>query len=183
MKFSHFLFLLIFTLIACKSKISEDIVPVVAKPQTVSSEVKVKQQFEIDSITSIDTSNEIEEMIVQEVDSIKTKPIKKNYSEITFESLSIDLDTITEGDIVNKKFNFTNSSQQPLKIYKTDVSCGCTVPSYPFLDIMPGEKGFIGVTYNSVGKEGLQKPQIKVYTNTKDSPITLNLNVYVQNQE
>ncbi len=63
---------------------------------------------------------------------------------------------IVEGDIIKKKFIFTNTGKAPLQIIGAEASCGCARPTAPFLDIAPGESGEIGITYNSVNKDGDQ---------------------------
>jgi len=45
--------------------------------------------------------------------------------------------------------------------------------SLPFIDIEPGETGYIGVTFNSVNKKGLQKPEIILRSNAIQSEISL----------
>lgn len=94
----------------------------------------------------------------------KTTSYKK--AKIHFEELTWNFGEITEGDIIEKKFKFTNTGDVPLKIKATSATCGCTRPSFPFLDIAPGDSHFIGVTYNSVGKDGEQNPEVTVESNT-----------------
>ena len=96
----------------------------------------------------------------------KKKTVIKKRPKITFEEMTWDFGEITEGDIVEKKFKFTNTGNAPLEIFATSASCGCTRPSFPFLDIAPGESNVIGVQYNSVGKDGVQNPEVTVEANT-----------------
>ena len=58
-------------------------------------------------------------------------------------------------------------------IKKADVTCGCTTPSFPFVPIAPGERGFIGVTYDSTGKLGKQKPTVTLTTNIGTKKISM----------
>jgi len=95
----------------------------------------------------------------------KNTPSKK--SQIQFEELTWDFGEITEGDIIEKKFKFTNTGDAPLEIIATSATCGCTRPSFPFLDIAPGESNVIGVNFNSVGKDGEQNPEVTIESNTK----------------
>lgn len=105
------------------------------------------------------------------VDKKETRPDKPlqirtlKKAEIKFDEISFDFGEIKEGDIIKHNFEFTNTGNQDLKIISATATCGCTTPSIPFLDIKPGEKGFIGVTYNSVNKEGIQTPEINILTN------------------
>ncbi len=91
-------------------------------------------------------------------------------SSIVFEELRYDFGEILHGDKVQHDFVFTNQGEKDLEIKNVRVSCGCTKPSYPFLAIPPGGEGKIGVTYNSVGKKGYQRPTIRVFTNDPDQP-------------
>lgn len=105
----------------------------------------------------------------------KKKKKKKSKAKIEFEELVWDFGEITEGDIVSKKFKFTNTGTSPLQIKATSATCGCTTPSFPFLDIDPGDSNVIGVTYNSVGKDGHQTPEITVESNTTPKVTVLKL--------
>ena len=95
---------------------------------------------------------------------------------IKFEQIRYDFGAITQGDTVDYKFKFSNEGKAPLVITNAKATCGCTQPSFPFMPIEPGETGYIGVRYVSVGKEGAQKPLITVTTNASKEPIALMLN-------
>jgi len=47
-----------------------------------------------------------------------------------------------------RKFEFTNTGDQPLVITNAVSTCGCTVPSFPKEPIAPGKSGVIEVKYN-----------------------------------
>lgn len=99
----------------------------------------------------------------------KRKPVKKTpkpIAKIEFDEMRWDFGEITEGDIIKKKFKFTNTGNAPLQIIGADASCGCARPTVPFLDIAPGESSEIGITYNSVNKDGDQEPEIIIESNT-----------------
>lgn len=100
------------------------------------------------------------------------KPIIKQ-AKILFEEAVHDFGEITEGDIIKHKFKFKNTGNAELVIKSAYASCGCTDPSYPFMGIPPGEEGFIGLVYNSVGKDGPQKPEVTIKTNADDLSIVL----------
>ncbi len=103
----------------------------------------------------------------------------KRIPAIEFDEKVITFDTIMSGDVVDYKFNFVNAGNAPLSIESAKATCGCTQPSYPFIALNPGEKGYIGVRYNSVGKKGKQKPRITIMTNINDDPIHLFLDGFV----
>ena len=110
---------------------------------------------------------------------VKSAPIEY-LPKIKFDELSHDFGEITEGDIVKHNFTFTNVGKTKLSIEKATASCGCTKPSFPFIDILPGETGYIGVTYHSVNKDGPQKPTITVFSNAHPSEMTLYLSGIVK---
>lgn len=102
--------------------------------------------------------------------SKEKKAPKVRRAEIEFDELLYDFGEINQGDIIEHKFTFTNTGKAPLSITKADATCGCATPSIPFMDIMPGEKGYIGISYNSVGKEGEEFPQVTIFSNAKTDP-------------
>ena len=83
-----------------------------------------------------------------------------------FEKDSYDFGKIKSGDKVTHDFKFTNTGRLPLIITDAVASCGCTRPEWPQTPINPGEKGSIKVTFNSMGKSGLQDKQITITANT-----------------
>lgn len=122
---------------------------------------------EAEDTTTVETkSNEI-------VESKSTRPI------IDFESKSFDYGTVAQGDKVTHTFRFTNSGDADLIIKKAEASCGCTMPSYPFVPIKPGKTGTISVTFNTTGKLGKQRPNISVISNAYPRTQTLYLEGYV----
>ena len=105
---------------------------------------------------------------------VKSAPVKY-MPKIDFDEVSYDFGEIVEGNIINHNFTFTNTGKSNLSIEKAMATCGCTTPSFPFIDIKPGETGYIGVIYNSVNKDGDQKPEITVYSNALQKEMTLYL--------
>lgn len=126
--------------------------------------------------TTSDSSVSLSEGEVNTKDAPRKKKKKnKRQPKIEFEELVWDFGEIIEGDIVEKKFKFTNTGNAPLEIIATSATCGCTRPSFPFLAIAPGESNVIGVRYNSVGKNGAQNPEITIESNTKPKITTIKL--------
>lgn len=107
------------------------------------------------------------------------KKEKKDWPAIEFEEMTMVFDTITQGDIIEHNFIFTNTGNAPLEIKSAAATCGCTRPSYPFIPIEPNEQGRISVTYNSVGKEGFQNPEVTIKTNISSKEIVLMMEGFV----
>ncbi len=89
----------------------------------------------------------------------------KGASQLTFSRTKHNFGNLDQGEKVDVNFDFVNTGKSPLLISNVEATCGCTTPSFPFIPIAPGEKGTIGVTYNSTGKLGPQRPMLTVYTN------------------
>lgn len=66
-----------------------------------------------------------------------------------FENETIDYGTIPANADGKREFVFVNNGNKPLIIESTQGSCGCTVPTKPEKPIQPGEKGVIGVKYDT----------------------------------
>ena len=92
-----------------------------------------------------------------------------------FEYDNHDFGKIKQGDKVNYKFNFTNTGKTPLIITNAVASCGCTTPDWPKGPIKPGDGGLINVTFNSMGKRGLQDKMITITANTNPPQTVVHL--------
>ena len=72
-------------------------------------------------------------------------------------------------------FEFTNTSSEPIVIYKVLSSCGCTEPVWPKEPVMPGKNGKIDVTYlNDQGPYPFEKT-ITVYSSASKKPVLLRI--------
>ena len=80
-----------------------------------------------------------------------------------------DFGTITDGDIVEHVFKFTNTGEAPLIISDAKATCGCTVPQWPKEPIPVGQTGEILVRFNSRNKPGNQNKTVTVTANTYPS--------------
>ena len=60
-------------------------------------------------------------------------------------------------------------------IEKVEGSCGCTVAEWPRYPVEPGEKAEIKVTFNSLGKRGVQDKTITVTANTEPAQTFLKI--------
>ncbi|HKH63178.1 MAG TPA: DUF1573 domain-containing protein [Flavitalea sp.] len=81
-----------------------------------------------------------------------------------------NLGRITEGQKVQVSFRFKNTGNKPLIIQSVRPGCGCTVADYPKEPIAPGGEGEITGSFDSHGRENLQRKEIAVIANTKGSP-------------
>lgn len=86
--------------------------------------------------------------------------------EFEFTESSFDFGTISEGDVVDHVFTFTNTGDAPLIISSATASCGCTVPQWPKAPIAVGAEGEIKVQFNSRNKPGIQNKTVTITANT-----------------
>lgn len=96
-------------------------------------------------------------------------------AKIVFTETSHSYDSIQQGDIVEYEFKFKNVGERPLTIKDVKGSCGCTIGSYPFLDIAPNEVSSIKARFDSKGKVGPQFTTITVYSNANTKGDVLSL--------
>ncbi len=99
---------------------------------------------------------------------------------IRLDKTDIDFGQISEGEEVMVPFTIKNSGDAPLIIYKVETSCGCTASDYPHEPIRPGQQAEIKLIFNSAGYSGYQIKTAKLYTNSKDSIITLTIHGIVK---
>jgi cytochrome c553 len=97
---------------------------------------------------------------VPESNALQTANAKMKFTEDDF-----DFGKITEGDIVEHVFRFTNIGIDTLKIIDVKASCGCTAVLLSTNTIPPGGKGEIKATFNSRGKTGKIKKNIRIRIN------------------
>ncbi|MGV6861578.1 MAG: DUF1573 domain-containing protein [Putridiphycobacter sp.] len=95
---------------------------------------------------------------------------------IEFEEMGYDFGTVTDGDLVNKTFKFTNTGDKELVLISVKGSCGCTVPDeWPKQPIAPGQTGEIKVTFNSANRVGNVQKSVRVEANTEPTVTTLTI--------
>jgi len=109
------------------------------------------------------------------IKNFETEDIKLNDSDIfsqnelpifSFEEEEWNFGPISDGDVVDHDFIFTNTGKAPLIISSAQGSCGCTVPKYSNEPIAPGSTGVISVQFNSKGKVGSQEKTVTLSANT-----------------
>jgi carbon monoxide dehydrogenase subunit G len=108
----------------------------------------------------------------------KTSPAVK-MAQIHFVQTTIDLGTMKENAIVEKRFTFVNEGNDNLVILNAEGSCGCTVPTFSKEPIPPNGKGEIVVKYTAKNMMGPQKKTITVTTNGKPEIIKLTIEGWV----
>lgn len=102
------------------------------------------------------------------------KQVDPNAPVMTFENETIDYGDLVKGtDDGVRVFKFKNTGKTPLLISNVKSSCGCTVPSYPKEQIMPGQSGEISVKYNM--SPGRFSKSITVFSNANPEQVVLRI--------
>ena len=185
LKNTHALFLTAVLFCSCKGKPIEEqpTIPTSSKPVTEQevNSIEDKDTFTTDAhnspeIKPKDTVVPLENNSKTSEENVESKKVKSAAQpKIDFSTLEHNFGKIIQDSILEYKFEFENKGNAPLIINNAVGSCGCAIASYPFIPIAPGEKGSIGVRFNSIGKMGLQNPTIAVISNSESKKVTLHL--------
>lgn len=190
MRFQFVITLLIFSIaiVGCESTAQTVENNEAASETEQVTEQEATENIEEAPIEADDESKAVDEekqssIIIETVDAkTKAKPASSKRPKLVFQGKKHDYGMIEQGDKVNHVFKFTNTGEADLIIKNAEASCGCTVPTYPFIPIAPGKTGSIAVTFSSVGKMGTQRPSITVTSNAYPRTQTLYLEGFVTDQ-
>ncbi|MFZ4542890.1 MAG: DUF1573 domain-containing protein [Saprospiraceae bacterium] len=99
---------------------------------------------------------------------------------IKFEEEDYNFGKVTQGQVVEHSFEFTNIGKEPLIISECHASCGCTVPEWPKDPIAPGQKSKITTKFNTAGKSNDQKKVVTVTANTEPFETYISISGFVE---
>lgn len=71
---------------------------------------------------------------------------------VKWHKVTHDFGTILQHKPVTAEFRFTNTSKDPIVITRVVASCGCTVPKYDEMPILPGKEGVIRTSFDAESK-------------------------------
>lgn len=74
---------------------------------------------------------------------------------LVFAEKFFDFGTVVEGDIIKHTFKFKNEGAGPVKVIKTEASCGCTTLNGVVKEYAPGETAEMVVEIDTKGKKGI----------------------------
>jgi len=109
------------------------------------------------------------------------KQQKTDLPKFLFENLSYNFGDVTQGEIVNYTFYFTNVGQSNLIIYSVDASCGCTSSVSTKEPIKPEQQGEITAVFDSKTKSGAVTSHLVINANTYPTQTVLTINANVVN--
>lgn len=107
----------------------------------------------------------------KEDDTVLTDSLVK--TTIVFENPKHDFGAITQGEVVEHTYFFTNTGTADYTIETVQASCGCTTPDYTKAPVKPGEKGKVVVKFNTAGRNGNQSKTVTVFGNSDEGKIQL----------
>ena len=99
-----------------------------------------------------------------------TNAVESSFASIQFDTKSITLDTLCEGEQGKFKYKYTNVGTSPLILSNVKSSCGCYVPQWSKEPIAPGESSEIIGLYNSRGRSGHFTKTMTVLSNDFAKP-------------
>jgi len=97
------------------------------------------------------------------------KPGDEQLTTIQWIDSSKNYGTINEGQVLEVSFRFKNTGDKPLVIEDVRPTCGCTAANPPKEPILPGAEGVINASFDSKSRPGMNKKDITVVANTKDT--------------
>ena len=109
--------------------------------------------------------------------------VNEKAGKFKFKEETHDFGQVAEGPAAETDFEFTNVGKEPIIITEAHGSCGCTVPQWPKEPIMPGKKGKIHVSYNTVGRPGLIQKDIYITSNAQQSTMILHIKGTVKGKD
>ncbi|MDE5844140.1 MAG: DUF1573 domain-containing protein [Muribaculaceae bacterium] len=74
---------------------------------------------------------------------------------------------------VTCRMTFVNDGNKPLVITAARATCGCTTPFYTKDQILPGQSGYVTISFNPIGRPGRFEKNITIETNGNPSKSTL----------
>ncbi|GAB4241221.1 MAG: DUF1573 domain-containing protein [Ekhidna sp.] len=93
--------------------------------------------------------------------------VMASFTSITWKTTMIDLGQVSKDESKELAFEFTNTSDAPIRIIEAKGSCGCTNVKFPEAEIGAGETASITANFRS-GKVGAFKKNIRIKTSVSD---------------
>jgi len=148
---------------SCKEKNTENL----SQPEEISENIVSAEEAQ----NPMNTDQPREDKIKEAQDY----PITR----VALSEVNFDFGDVKQGEVVEHDFAITNTGSNPLIISRVQPGCGCTVPKYSKDPILPKQKGYITLKFDSRGFTGIQQKYAEVYTNTEKTPVILNFTANV----
>ena len=157
------------SLVSCKKDQSADQLVVkeettATTPDSISTEAQAPTQ-DATLVTADDRASEAE-----------SKPL----TTVALSESSSEFGKIKKGDHKEHTYEITNTGKNPLIISQVKPGCGCTVPDYTKVPIMPKKKGKITLKFDSSNFDGLVNKQAEIYANVEKAPMVITFTADIQ---
>ncbi len=86
---------------------------------------------------------------------------------LKWKTTCIDLGQVTQNEVKDLSFEFTNMTNKPIRILEAKGSCGCTNVKFPTSEIKSGETASITAKFRS-GRVGSFKKNIRIKTSESE---------------
>lgn len=116
---------------------------------------------------------------IQRQEKLIEKSQNQPLTNIAISENHYDFKEVKKGQTVSHRYEFTNTGKKPLIISAVVPGCGCTAPEYSKEPIMPGQNGFVTLTFDSTNFQGIQRKAAEVYANVEQLPIVLTFSANV----
>lgn len=88
-------------------------------------------------------------------------------SKLSIKDAKQNFGMVKKGKLVSLNYLFTNTGNQPLLIYKINVSCSCTTFDYPDLPIAPNQTDTIKIFFDTKSVYDRQDRTVEIISNAK----------------
>lgn len=131
--------------------------------------------FALATLVSCGNSSNNESETADSIAADSTGATAAGTGKVEFAESAFDFGQVSEGEIVEHIYTFTNAGTSPVILSRVSASCGCTTPSYTQTPILPGKTGEIKVSFDSNGQVGKQQKIVTVVSNAENGVTTIQL--------
>ncbi len=104
-------------------------------------------------------------------------PIQKselnNVPQLFIAQKEIDLREISSKTIVRRSVTLTNQGRQTLELKKVEGNCECLIIEAPKTKLEPGESMELSLTFDPIGRKGIDQRNIYLFSNDPLNPVQL----------
>lgn len=97
----------------------------------------------------------------------------KDVPQLFIEQKEIDLREISSRTVVRKTVTLTNKGRQLLEIRKIQGNCECLKIEAPKVNLAPGESIELSLTFDPIGRKGIDQRNIYIFSNDPVNPVQL----------
>jgi hypothetical protein len=96
-----------------------------------------------------------------------------NVPQLFIAQKEVDLKEISSKTIVRRTVTLTNQGRQTLELKKVEGNCECLIIEAPKVQLEPGESMELSLTFDPIGRKGIDQRNIYLFTNDPVNPVQL----------